>query len=104
MTAPVGTNVGLYVDLVARVAVGDVIETQTGRRYGVASVRVQERGKHAGRQHLRVVVLGTEPVRCVGTIHTAPSNVQCLACRGFGQRCELKLHRIRWYSRGRGRR
>jgi hypothetical protein len=29
--APVGAEVRIFVDLVARVAIGDVIETQTGR-------------------------------------------------------------------------
>lgn len=83
MTAPAGTEVGLYVDLVARVDVGDVIETQTGRRYGVVSVRVQARGKHIGRQHLRAVVMDG-----------------CAACDPLG---EARVHRIRWYRRGRAR-
>jgi len=60
--------VGIYVDLVARVEVGRVIQTQTGRRYGVASVRVQLRGKHRGRQHLRCVVLADDDVTC-GMVH-----------------------------------
>lgn len=75
MTAPVGAEVGLYVDLVAPVEVGDVIETRSGRRYGVLSVRVQERGKHAGRQHLRCLVVEPEFV---------PGG---------------RVHRIRWYRR-----
>jgi hypothetical protein len=41
--APVGAEVRIFVDLVARVAIGDAIETQTGRRYGVVAVRVQLR-------------------------------------------------------------
>lgn len=57
MTAPAGAVVGLYVDLHEVVQLGDVIETQTGRRYLVASTRVQRSGMHAGRQHLRAVVL-----------------------------------------------
>jgi hypothetical protein len=57
MTAPVGTEVGIYVDLVATVAVGDVIETTSGRRYQVMAVRHQHRGIHAGRQHLRALVV-----------------------------------------------
>ena len=73
--APVGAVVGLYVDLVARVAIGDVIETQTGRSYQVLAVRVQLRGKHAGRQHLRVLVI--ERAHPDATIHL-----------------------IRWYARG----
>jgi hypothetical protein len=80
VTAPAGTEVGLYVDLVAQVAIGDIIETRSGRRYGVVSVRVQERGKHAGRQHLRAVVLAE------GGLEHSPGAV----------------HRIRWYRRGGG--
>jgi hypothetical protein len=51
MKAPAGAEVGLYVDLVAQVATGDVIETQTGRRYLVTSRREQMRGKHTGWLH-----------------------------------------------------
>lgn len=82
MTAPAGAIVALHVDLEARVATGDVIATQTGRRYRVLDVRVQGRGWHVGRQHLRVVVLAPgDPLPESGT-----------------------LHAIRWYPRGRGRR
>jgi hypothetical protein len=82
VTAPAGAIVGLYVDLVARVGLNDIIETQTGRRYAVLAVREQTRGKHVGRQHLKVIVLGDE--ERIGENST--------------------VHRIRWYSRGRGRR
>jgi hypothetical protein len=82
VTAPAGTEVGLYVDLRDRVAIGDIIETRSGRQYLVTSVRVQERGKHAGRQHLRAVVLDPEAV--------CPS---AMVARF--------VHRIRWYHRGR---
>ena len=75
---PAGTEVGLYVDLVASVAIGDVIETRSGRRYGVTAVRVQLAGKNAGRQHLRALVLAEDD-----------------AATG-------KVHRIRWYARKRG--
>jgi hypothetical protein len=81
----VGATVRLYVDLVAAVAVGDLIETTSGRRYNVVDVRVQARGKHAGRQHLHCLVVepGWLPDPPVGTLHT-----------------------IRWYARtpSRGRR
>lgn len=98
--APAGTEVGIYVDLVAPVKVGDLIETRSGRRYAVIAVRVQERGKHAGRQHLRVIVLERgELVPCLGTIRTHPHNVQCLKCGHRGQTCDRSLHRIRWYAR-----
>lgn len=82
MTAPVGAIVGLYVDLDAQVEVGDVIETTTGRRYGVLDVRVQLRGRHAGRQHLRCAVIGE--MRSMGV--EAGVN---------------RVHHIRWYRRGR---
>lgn len=76
--APDGSVVKLYVDLCERVAVGDLIETQTGRRYGVLVVREQQRGKHRGRQHLSCVVIGAD--------RSEP---------GPG----VRLHRIRWYKR-----
>ncbi len=69
MTAPAGAIVVLYVDLVAQVAGGDVIETQTGRRYRVVLVRVQHRGRHAGRQHLRCLVLGDDDEVGAATVH-----------------------------------
>jgi hypothetical protein len=56
--APAGAEVGLYYDARRDVAVGDVVETtRTKRRYLVMKVRRQERGRHAGRWHLRCVVL-----------------------------------------------
>lgn len=84
MTAPAGAIVSIYVDLAATVTVtpGDVIETQTGRRYSVVTVRVQTGGKHEGRQHLRCAVM-------------APGDA--LPTSGM-------LHPIRWYARGRGKR
>lgn len=80
MTAPVGATVRLYVDLVAPVAIGDLVETTSGRRYSVLAVRVQLRGAAAGRQHLHCLVVdrGWLPNPPVGT-----------------------LHRIRWYKRAR---
>lgn len=79
MTAPAGAEVGLYVDLAASVKVFDVIETQTGRRYTVVGVRVQQRGKRRGRQHLRVIVMS------VGDPPVASESV---------------THKIWWYKRG----
>ncbi len=40
---------------------GDALRTPSGRMYGVLAVRVQTRGKHVGRQYLRVLVLEEEP-------------------------------------------
>jgi hypothetical protein len=78
MAAPVGAQVGLYVDMVGGVSEHDVIETESGRRYYVIAVRVQARGKHQGRQHLRVVVM-------------SPTDYPPGA----------RTHKIRWYKRGR---
>ena len=77
MSAPAGAAVGIYVDLVDEVAVGDVIQTQTGRRYLVLGRRVQLRGKHVGRQHLRCVVVER------------------------GDLASACVHEIRWYRRAR---
>lgn len=61
---PVGSHVGLYYDAERRVLVGDEIVTEsTGRRYLVLAVRIQMRGKHEGRQHLRCVVLSPDHER-----------------------------------------
>lgn len=79
MRAPAGAIVALYVDLVSPVAIGDIIATRSGRRYGVMAVRVQERGKHAGRQHLRATVLERDGELGGGCV----------------------VHRIRWYRRDR---
>lgn len=77
----IGDEVSLYVDLVARVEIEDIIETSTGRRYGVIGVRVQQGGKHAGRQHLRACVI--EPA---GAAYA----------HGFNMG---RIHAIRWYKR-----
>jgi hypothetical protein len=82
VTAPAGAIVSLYVDFMHPVDVGDIIETETGRRYEALHVRVQQRGKRIGRQHLRCIVRdGDAPI--------APGTV---------------IHRLRWYKRGRARR
>ena len=77
MKAPPGAVVKLYVDLVAQVVPTDVIETQSGRKYWVLHVRVQEKGQHKGRQHLSCLVL--DPER-----NDEGSN---------------RIHKIRWYKR-----
>lgn len=51
MSAAPGREVGLYLDTLVDVAVGDELEVaHTGRRYLVTAVRVQQRGLHAGRR------------------------------------------------------
>lgn len=89
MTAPAGAIVRLYVDLVARVKIDDVIETQSGRGYRVLGVREQQRGKHAGRQHLQCLVLAA------GWQEDATAWAEWM---GFST-----IHEIRWYKRGRAR-
>lgn len=75
-TAPRGTEVGLYYDSPTLVQVDDFLQTRSGRTYLIISVRIQERGKHVGRQHLRALVSGPEEI-------------------GSGD----KVHPIFWYSR-----
>lgn len=69
LTAPIGAVVGLYVDLVEPVMLGDVIRTGTGRLYQVLDVRVQTRGKATGRQHLRVIVIDEIPPHPTAQVH-----------------------------------
>lgn len=77
MTAPVGAVVRIFYDGRA-LAPGDALRTPTGRTYVVASVRVQERGRHVGRQHLACLVAREPPADAV-------------------------VHPLRWYPRGRRR-
>lgn len=64
MTAPVGAIVKLYIDGRYRLREGDVVQTESGRRYDVLTVRVQERGRHIGRQHFTARVMAPdEPPR-----------------------------------------
>jgi predicted transcriptional regulator len=53
--APKGAVVRIYYDGAA-VHVGEALQTPTGRTYLVLERRLQVRGKHVGRQHLRCVV------------------------------------------------
>jgi hypothetical protein len=72
-----GEPAKLYYDSDVVAEPGDYIRTPTGRQYLVEHVRVQTRGKHAGRQHLRTIVM--EP----------------------GHVCEqdARVHKIQWYRR-----
>lgn len=90
MSAPAGAEVGLYVDLAAIVAPGDIITTTSGRRYLVVSSRVQLRGARHGRQHLRAVVMDAEPM--------TTAQLAAFAARGH------RIHTIRWYKRKNRRR
>jgi hypothetical protein len=82
LTAPVGAVVRICYDG-RPVAPGDVLQTRTGRCYTVASVRVQRRGKHVGRQHLA----------CFVTV----CNLVDVVARGG------RVWPLRWYLRGRRR-
>lgn len=55
-----GSIVGIYMDTTRTLDPGDYIQTGTGRVYEIQAVRVQQRGVHVGRQHLRVVVMPPE--------------------------------------------
>lgn len=73
---PPGSEVGLYFDSPVHVLVdGDYLRTPSGRLYEVLDVRVQQRGIHVGRQHLRCLVITadqvTDPSR-VFAIHWYP--------------------------------
>lgn len=75
----VGEGARLYYDG-PRVREGDYLRTATtGRLYLVLGVRVQQSGKHRGRQHLRTVVVGSD--------HPIEPDARVLP--------------IRWYARGR---
>lgn len=82
--AAVGSEVRLYVDLLAQVEPGHAIQTQTGRTYLVLACRRQARGSHVGRQHLRCIVVDSPS--SPGEWIAGPN---------------LVIHRIRWYARGR---
>lgn len=78
MKAPAGSVVTIYFDG-EPVSPVDVIETSTGRHYWVLEVRLQKKGKHAGRQHLACLVLGEDWATVVGR--------------------DPIVHTLRWYKR-----
>lgn len=55
--APAGVVVKIHIDSPDTIEPGHVVQTTTGRRYLVKHVRRQERGKYAGRWHLRCEVM-----------------------------------------------
>ncbi len=57
MAAALGAVVGIYYDGARPLAPGEALRTPTGRTYLVVDVRVQARGRHVGRQHLRCAVV-----------------------------------------------
>lgn len=79
MKAPAGSLVSIYMDTTREIVVGDEIETRAGRRYEVEHVRIQARGRHAGRKHMQVRVLENDHPRDP----------------------DVTVHPLWWYSRGR---
>lgn len=77
-SAPPGSLVSIYMDTRRDIVVGDEIETRAGRRYEVEHVRIQLRGKHAGRKHMKVRVLAPDHPRDE----------------------DVTVHPLWWYSRG----
>lgn len=62
MKAPLGAEVGLYFDgWTPLEPYLHALVTPSGRVYLVVAVRVQQKGKHRGRQHLRCVVSDVVP-------------------------------------------
>lgn len=74
LPAPYGSHVRLHYDSATLVEEGDYLRTESGRLYEVIGVRVQERGKHAGRQHLTAIVSRGAPD-------------------------DARVHPLHWYSR-----
>lgn len=66
---PPGSEVSLYFDSpIHRLTDGDYLRTPSGRLYEVLDVRVQERGQHVGRQHLRCLVITVDQVTDVDRV------------------------------------
>ena len=61
MTTPVGGVCRITYDSPRPVAAGDALRTPSGRTYQVREVRIQKRGRHAGRKHLRLLVVDDAP-------------------------------------------
>lgn len=59
--APIGAVVRLYVDADEEIARDDFLRTPSGRVYLVLGGRVQQRGKHRGRNHLTCRVVESVP-------------------------------------------
>jgi hypothetical protein len=73
VTAQVGDVVRLYYDDAPPVAEGEDLRTEAGRLYEVLAVRVQTKGKHAGRQHIAALVAaGCPPDVVIHPLHWYP--------------------------------
>lgn len=62
--APVGSVVSIYYDSPRAITIGDVLYTPTSRMYLIVELRVQARGRHVGRKHLRCMIVDKPPVGC----------------------------------------
>lgn len=74
----IGEPAYLYIDAAQEMEEGDVVRTPSGKSYRVVSTRIQQKGKHIGRQHLQTIVIDPKEVSSTDTV--------------------LEIH---WYPRGR---
>jgi hypothetical protein len=86
--APLGAEVSLYYDAARPIQVDEFLQTPTGRTYRIIGVRIQQRGKNVGRQHLRAVVSDPAEITegdVVRVIHwyARPASRTRLTRRGF---------------------
>ena len=66
--APPGALVSIYYDSPREIAPGDALQAPSGRTYIIAGIRIQKRGKHIGRKHLKCIVSdGSQAFS--GTVH-----------------------------------
>jgi hypothetical protein len=56
-----GSVVSIFYDADEPIAVGDALQTKTGRTYIIVTGRQQARGRHVGRWHLRCAVAEGPP-------------------------------------------
>jgi hypothetical protein len=62
MKAPIGAMVSIYYDSPREIELGDVLRTPSGRCYLIMALRVQTRGLHRGRKHIRAIVIEEAPI------------------------------------------
>lgn len=58
---PVGAVVRITYDSECSISLDHVLKTPSGRAYRILELRRQMRGKHAGRYHLRCIVIDEIP-------------------------------------------
>lgn len=61
MKAAAGSVVQIYVDSMRNIQVGECLVTDTGRSYQIIEMRVQAKGVHVGRKHIRAIVFDQAP-------------------------------------------